>query len=95
MVKFDKEGFFIAWGLAIVFIGIGILIIWATKTAPDGNSQTMALSTTQRVVRLLPQSTKETLAFVVGALFVLFGFFCVFLGIRTVLSYFRDKFRQS
>jgi hypothetical protein len=58
-VKFDKEGFYMAWGLTIVCVGLGILLIWATKTAPDGNSETMALSTSQRIVRLLPQSTNH------------------------------------
>lgn len=32
--KFDKEGFFLAWGLAIVFAVIGIYIIWDIKNNP-------------------------------------------------------------
>lgn len=87
-VKFDKEGFYLTWGLAIVCIGLGILLIWATKTAPDGNSETMALSTSQRIARLLPQSTKETLAFIIGGLFTLFGIVCAFLGTQLMVKYF-------
>lgn len=93
-VKFDKEGFYMAWGMAIVFIGLGILLIWATKTAPDVNSETMALSTSQRIVRLLPQSFKETLAFIMGGLFTLFGIVCAFLGTKLVVKYYIAKSKE-
>jgi hypothetical protein len=93
-VKFDKEGFYLTWGLAIVCIGLGILLIWATKTAPDGNTETMALSTSQRIARLLPQSTKETLAFIMGGLFTLFGIVCAFLGTQLVVKYFIAKSKE-
>ena len=90
-VKFDKEGFFLAWGIGIVVAGIGILIIWATKTAPPGPSNSTAYSVSQRLVRLMPESTKEILAFILGGLFVLFGVFCLLMGLRIIFQYFRDK----
>ncbi|MBL7968824.1 MAG: hypothetical protein JNK09_17600 [Prolixibacteraceae bacterium] len=86
-VKFDKEGFFMTWGIGIVCAGIGVLIIWATKTAPEGSSGSMGYTTAQRLARVLPQSTKETLAFILGCLFILFGVFCFFLGLKLVVQY--------
>lgn len=93
-VKFDKEGFFLAWGIGIVVAGVGILIIWATKTAPPGPSNSTAYSVSQRLVRLMPESTKEMLAFILGGLFVLFGVFCLLMGLRIIFQYFVDKFKN-
>jgi len=93
-VKFDKEGFFLAWGIGIVCAGIGILIVWATKTAPKGPSKTMVYTFSQRVTRLLPESTKETLAFIMGSLFVLFGVICIILGLKLVIQYVVGKIRS-
>lgn len=89
--QFDKEGFFLSWGIGIVVTGIGIVIMWATKTAPDVVSNSGAYSVTQRLARLMPGSVKETLAFILGGLFVLFGLFCLFLGIKIVFTYLKDK----
>ena len=93
-VKFDKEGFLLAWGVGIVVAGIGIMIIWATKTAPPGPSNSTAYSVSQRLVRLMPESTKEILAFILGGLFVLFGLFCLLLGLRIIIQYFIDKLKS-
>jgi hypothetical protein len=92
-VKFDKEGFFLAWGIGIVVTGIGVLIIWATNTAPAGGTNTGAYTVAQRLAKLMPESTKETLAMILGGLFILFGLFCLFLGLRIVFKYLRDKAR--
>lgn len=89
--KFDKEGFFLTWGIGIVCSGVGILIIWATKTAPEGASQSTGFTTAQRLARVLPDSTKETLAFIMGGLFVLFGIVCIFLGLKLVVKYLANK----
>jgi hypothetical protein len=92
-VKFDKEGFFLAWGIGIVVTGIGVLIIWATSTAPAGVTNTGAYTVAQRLAKLMPESTKETLAMILGGLFILFGLFCLLLGLRIVFKYLRDKAR--
>jgi len=89
--KFDKEGFSLAWGIGIVCSGIGILIIWATKTATEGVSQSTGFTTSQRLARLLPQSTTETLAFIMGMLFLLFGVVCIFFGLKIVVKYLANK----
>lgn len=93
-VKFDKEGLLLAWGIGVVVTGIGILIIWATKTAPSGPSTSTAHSVSQKLVRLLPESAKEILAFIIGGLFVLFGVFCLLLGLKIIFQYFRDKLKN-
>lgn len=93
-VKFDKEGLLLTWGIGIVVTGIGILIIWATKTAPSGPSHSTARSVSQKLVRLLPESTKEILAFIIGGLFVLFGVFCLIMGLKIIFEYFRDKLKN-
>ena len=93
-VKFDKNSFFLAWGMGIVMAGIGILIIWATKTAPPGPSNSTAYSVSQRLVRLIPETTKEILAFIIGGLFVLFGVFCLLMGLRLIFQYYRDKLKS-
>jgi len=92
-VNFDKEGFFLAWGIGIVVTGIGILIIWATRTAPVGNTNTGAYTVAQRLAKLMPESEKETMAFIMGGLFVLFGLFCLILGLKIVFKYLRDQMR--
>ena len=93
-VKFDKEGFYLAWGLGIVITGIGVLLMWTSYTAPAGESKLISHSLYQRIVSQLPQSTKETIAFWLGAAFALFGIFCLFLGLKLVYKYLRDKMRQ-
>ena len=93
-VKFDMEALYIGWGLGIVVTGIGVLIIWATKTAPTGASKSTAHSVTQKVVSMLPETTKEILAFIIGGLFILFGVFCIILGFVTIFKYLKDKISQ-
>ena len=90
-VKFDKEGFFLAWGIGIVVAGFGILIIWAAKTAPPGPSNSTAFSVSQRLVRLMPETSKEILAFIIGGLFVLFGVFCILMGLKIIFQHLREK----
>ena len=91
IVKFDKEGLMLAWGLAIATGGIGYLIIWATKTAPADAKESVGVTAAQRAAHLLPQSSKETMAFIVGSLFILFAVFCVFLGLKLIYKYLNAK----
>lgn len=91
--RFDKEGFLMAWGIGIVCAGIGVLLVWATHTAPEGAAPSTGFTTAQRLARVLPESTKETLAFIIGGLFVLFGVFCIFLGLKLTFQYIFEKMR--
>jgi len=93
-VKFDKEGFFMAWGIGIVCAGIGVLVIWATKTAPEGGSTSTGFTTTQRLARVLPESLKETIAFIMGGLFFLFGVFLFVMGLKLIVEYLVRKIRN-
>lgn len=92
--KFNKEGFFMAWGLAVVCGGIGILIIWTIKTASEGTTQSTGFTAAQRLGRILPESIKETLAFILGSLFLLFAIFCIFRGLKIVAKYISGKLRD-
>ena len=95
-VKFDKEGFLLAWGLGIVTSGMGVFLIWATKTAPIGAawSRLTGYSVSHRLVQLLPQSTKESIAMILGVLFVLFGIVCLFFGVKLIVQHLMAKARN-
>jgi hypothetical protein len=93
-VKFDKEGFYLAWGIGIVVTGVGVLLMWAVRTAPPGESKLLAPNMYQRIASLLPHSTKDTIAFWLGAAFAVFGVFCLLLGLKLVFQYLRNKMRQ-
>jgi hypothetical protein len=91
--KFDIDGFFYAWGLAIVLAGIGIFIFWATDTAP-GNTT----GNTQRMVKVFPKSAKEILALIAGSVFIFSAIICIFLGLKLVIQYIvggKLKYRKS
>jgi hypothetical protein len=93
VLKFDKEGFSLSMGIGIICSGIGLLIIWATKTAPAGVSQSSGFTTTQRLARVLPESTQETLGIIIGILFLIFGVVCIFLGLKLWVKFLVNKFR--
>ena len=92
--KFDKEGFYLGWGLAIVMIGVGSLIIWAVKTAPKGGVESTGYTVYQRLAHAMPQTPKEIIAIGLGGLFILFGIFCFFLGVKIIWQYIADRFRN-
>jgi hypothetical protein len=80
--RFDSEAFWMGVGVGVVCIGIGVLIVWATLTAPEGSStQPGALSTTQRLVRMLPHTVQARLAVGFGGLMALFGVFTLVMGL--------------
>jgi len=92
-VKFNKMGFLVSLGLGIVFLGLGVLIIWDTKTVPETNPQSLEVSNIQRLMQLIPESVKETIAFVMGNLFLLFGVVCIFFGLKLTVKYIAKKLR--
>jgi len=63
-------------------------------TAPEGSSNSMAYSTAQRLSRVLPETTNDTLAFILGNLFLLFGVVCIFLGLKIVVKYISRKLKS-
>lgn len=88
---FDFEGFRLTMGVGIVSAALGLLLGWATWTAPPGESLSMGYTTAQRLARALPHSVQEKLALGLALLFVLFGLFCIFMGLRIVVSYWWER----
>ncbi|MFN3076864.1 MAG: hypothetical protein ABT940_08310 [Alphaproteobacteria bacterium] len=85
---FDREGFFLGVGVGGGCAAVGALIGWAVLTAPSGGpSARYALSTSQRIARLLPQSIQNWIALILAGLFVLFGTAVFMMGIWTVIQY--------
>jgi ABC-type multidrug transport system fused ATPase/permease subunit len=92
-VKFNKRRFLISLVLGIVFIGLGVLIIWDSKTVPELNPQSLEVSNIQRIMQSIPESVKETIAFVMGNLFLLFGVASIFFGLKLTVKYIAKKLR--
>ncbi len=93
-ITFDKEGLLLSWGIAIAFIVIGVLIIWATYTAPEGATNSSGFTVAQRLARVLPRNWQENIAFILGALMALFGVFCFFLGLKTIFRFVVGKMKE-
>ncbi|MHC1705511.1 MAG: hypothetical protein AB9846_16545 [Tenuifilaceae bacterium] len=80
--KFDWEMLKLFSGIGIVSAGLGVLLFWATYTAPEGGgTESFALSTSQRVARMLPDDIKSKIAMVIAILFLLFGVFLIIAAI--------------
>lgn len=94
-VKFDREGFFLSSGIGIVTIGIGVLIIWGTLTAPEGESGSTAFTLSQRIARQLPRSFQEWLAFAFSALLIIFGLVCLVLSVKSIFQYLIAKIKWN
>ena len=88
--KFDWAGFRLLSITGILLAGVGALIFWATYTAPAGGApERYALSTTQRLVQMIPSDTQSKIAFILAVLFMIFGLFlfltAMFRGIKHLL----------
>ena len=93
--KFDWEALWLSWGIGLVCSGLGILIIWATMTDPEGSSNSMGYTVAQRLARAVPDSVQEKLAFVFAGLLLLFGVICVLLGFRTIVQFHFQKWKNN
>jgi hypothetical protein len=91
--KFDWSGFRLLSITGILMAGVGALIFWATDTAPAGGApERYALSTTQRLVQMIPSDTQSKIAFVLAVLFMLFGLFLIIASLyRTIRFIFFKK----
>lgn len=94
-VKFDWEALGLSWGIGLVCSGMGILIIWATMTDPEGSSESMGYTVAQRLTRALPDSVQEMLAFIFAGLVLLFGLICILLGFRTIVLFLFRKWKNN
>jgi hypothetical protein len=91
--KFDWSGFRLLSITGILMAGVGALIFWATYTAPAGGAtERYALSTTQRLVQMIPSDTQSKIAFVLAVLFMIFGLFLIIASLyRTIRFIFFKK----
>ena len=88
---FDREGFFLGVGMGIVFIALGLFLVWGILTAPEGATGSTGFTTAQRLARVLPHRVQEWLALGLAGLFVLFGTALFFMGLGTVVKYIAAK----
>ena len=94
-VRFDKDALLLAWGMMVVFVGLGTLIIWATMTVPEGASGSIGYTLAQRLARVLPQSVQAKMAFFMGGLMVAFGVVCFFLGLNKIVQFTIKKYSNN
>lgn len=90
-IRFDKEGFFLSFGLGLGTFGVGLLIVWGTLTAPEGTSNSTGFTLYQRLARQIPESFQEKIALGLGGLFMLFGIVLFLLGLKQVLQFLFSK----
>lgn len=77
-------------GFGLVLLVIGILIVWASTTAPEGSTVSTPVNTAQRLARVLPQKAQTRIAFGIGASMAAFGIFSIGLGLwGSMKSFFR------
>jgi ABC-type antimicrobial peptide transport system permease subunit len=91
--KFDREGFLLFFGMGVGFVLLGSFLGWATYTAPEGFTESMALTTSQRLTRMLPDSTKSWIALIMSGLFVLFGVFCLLMSLKIFIKFMLIKMK--
>ncbi|MBF0181848.1 MAG: hypothetical protein HQM03_17665 [Magnetococcales bacterium] len=89
----DWEKFRLGVGIGGMCIAVGTLIGWAVLTSPPGvGSHPGALTTSQRLARMLPDALQEKIALVMAGLFVLFGTLVFLGGLTVIWDYLRYRF---
>ncbi|MBF0295522.1 MAG: hypothetical protein HQL96_10065 [Magnetococcales bacterium] len=92
----DWEKFRLGVGIGGLCIAVGTLIGWGVLTAPEGGgSHPGALTTSQRLARMLPYGLQEKIALVMAGLMVLFGLFVLLGGLTVVWDYLRHRFARD
>ena len=89
--RFDGEALVLGVGIGGVMAALGVFILWALDTAPEGAAPTSSsLGAMGRLARQLPQAAQEGIAGVLAAGFVLFGMLLVVMGLWwSVRGFFR------
>ena len=93
--RFDKDGFFLAIGIGLGSFGVGLLITWATLTAPEGTTNSTGFTLFQRLARQVPHSIQEKIVLILGVLFMLFGVVLFLLGLKLVVQYLIVKLKTE
>jgi hypothetical protein len=94
IVKFKKEKFLWTCGAGIVISVAGLLIIWNTMSASDGVAELGAYSPFQKLTFVFPESTKDTLIFILGNLLLFLGVIFIFQGLKIVVKYISGKLKN-
>jgi len=84
--RFDWEMLKLFTGIGILSGGMGLLLCWASYTAPeDAVTDAYSISVAQRLARMLPHDVKTKIAMVIAVLFMLFGLLLLLTAIyRTI-----------
>lgn len=85
--KFDWGGFKLLGGVGLFFCAFGIFLFWVVRTAPQGYSESYALTTTQRLARMIPAETSSKIVVVFSVLAFLFGLFMVLVVIYRAIRF--------
>lgn len=80
-------GLKILGGVGLLLSVFGVIQFWASYTAPVGHSEPFALSTTQRLARMIPHEISTRIALVLATLFIVFGLFLLFTAIYRALKF--------
>lgn len=96
-VKFDSSGFKLMFFVGLAMVAVGTLIVWASRTVPEGAKPTTSLNNTisRTIVQAMPASVTQWIATILGILFVLFGIFCLGMAVQTIIKYFAEKAKEE
>jgi ABC-type antimicrobial peptide transport system permease subunit len=94
-VRFDVEGFYLSFGIGAVALAVGLFLAWAILTAPEGSTNSTGFTLAQRLARTLPHSVQQWIALGLSGLFILFGVFCILLGIKNTIVFVIDKIKGT
>jgi len=80
--RFDGEALLLGVRVGGVLAALGVFILWAVGTAPEGAAPTTSsLGALGRLARQLPQAAQQGITGVLAAGFVAFGLLLVVMGL--------------
>ncbi len=89
--KFDKEGFFLAFGFGLSFLLLGILIIGESNTSAKLLLLSGKIITPSGFAHLMQKTNTEILLFILGNLCLLGGVLAIIRGLKIFLQYLANK----
>ncbi|HRI45776.1 MAG TPA: hypothetical protein PK559_01625 [Ignavibacteriaceae bacterium] len=89
-IKFDKDSFFLFFGIGIVMVPLGALLMYATLILSENETLISQLSNIENV---LPEGFKGWIALILGGLFVLFGLFLLLMSLQIFLKFMKQKMK--
>jgi hypothetical protein len=89
--KFNKEGFLISWGLAILFTILGFNTIFKIKNPPASPTDSTLSFSTNHLIGFTPHNAKEFFIFLLGSILLISAAFCIFLGLKYLAQFIAGK----